>query len=82
MREDGLIEDSDRHSLRGTNFLTSPQRQQGRPLLALRAGHLARDQNRWNQVKIAIGKVGSAPIAVWMKVLNGLIFEELGVASS
>ena len=66
MREDGLIEGSDRHSLtwKGHEFLD-----------------LARDQKRWNQAKIAIGKVGSAPIAVWMKVLQDLIFKDLGVAS-
>jgi hypothetical protein len=66
MREDGLIEGSDRHTLtwKGHEFLD-----------------LARDQKRWNQAKIAIGKVGSAPIAVWMKVLQDLIFKDLGVAS-
>ena len=42
---------------------------------------LVRDQKRWNQAKIAVGKVGSAPIAVWMKLLQDLIFKELGVAS-
>jgi hypothetical protein len=66
MREEGLIEGSDRHSLtwKGHEFLD-----------------LARDQKRWNQAKIAIGKVGSAPIAVWMKVLQDLMLKELGVAS-
>jgi hypothetical protein len=42
---------------------------------------LARDQKRWNQAKAAIGKVGSAPISVWMKILQDLMFKELGVAS-
>jgi hypothetical protein len=42
---------------------------------------LARDQRRWNQAKAAIGKVGSAPISVWMKVLQDLMFKDLGVAS-
>jgi len=42
---------------------------------------LARDQKRWNQAKATIGKVGSAPISVWMKVLQDLMFKDLGVAS-
>ena len=42
---------------------------------------LARDQNRWNQAKGIIGRVGSAPLAVWTKVLNDLVLKELGAAS-
>ncbi len=42
---------------------------------------LAREPKRWNQTKAIIGNVGSAPISVWMKLLNDLILKELGVAS-
>jgi DNA-binding PadR family transcriptional regulator len=42
---------------------------------------LARDQKRWNQAKITIGKVGSAPISVWSKILQDLVLKDLGVAS-
>jgi hypothetical protein len=42
---------------------------------------LARDQKRWNQANAIIGKVGSAPISVWMKVLKDLMLKELGMAS-
>ena len=42
---------------------------------------LARDQSRWNQAKATIGKIGSAPISVWMKVLNDLMLKELGATS-
>jgi hypothetical protein len=42
---------------------------------------LARDQKRWNQAKAVIGKVGSAPLSVWTKVLNDLVLRYLGVAS-
>jgi hypothetical protein len=42
---------------------------------------LARDQKRWNQAKAIIGKVGSAPLSVWTRVLNDLVLKELGVAS-
>jgi hypothetical protein len=42
---------------------------------------LSRDQKRWNQAKIAIGKVGSAPLSVWTKILQDLVLKELGVAS-
>jgi hypothetical protein len=78
MMEDGLIE--------GVNITTM---QSQSPEVVPRAltwkGHefldLAREQKRWNQAKATIAKVGSAPIAVWMKVLNELILKELGVAS-
>lgn len=36
---------------------------------------LARDQERWNRAKAIIGKVGGAPISVWMKVLTDLMME-------
>lgn len=42
---------------------------------------LARDQERWNKANAIIRKVGSAPIAVWIKVLNELILKDLGAAS-
>ena len=73
MMEDGLLESA------------GPARS-GNPVYSLTwKGHefldLARDQKRWNQAKIAIGKVGSAPISVWTKILQDLVLKELGVAS-
>jgi hypothetical protein len=78
MMEDGLIKGSD-----------VPNTESNGPEAIPRAltwkGHefldLARDQKRWNQARAIIGKVGSAPIAVWMKVLNDLLLKELGMAS-
>lgn len=73
MMEDGLLES------------VGPARS-GNPVYSLTwKGHefldLARDQKRWSQAKIAIGKVGSAPISVWTKILQDLVLKELGVAS-
>ncbi|HEY7427054.1 MAG TPA: DUF2513 domain-containing protein [Gemmataceae bacterium] len=73
MMEDGLVERA------------GPTRS-GDPVYSLTwKGHelldAARDQKRWNQAKIAIGKVGSAPISVWTKILQDLVLKELGVAS-
>jgi hypothetical protein len=78
MMEDGLIETDPI-----TNFESKG------PEAMLRAltwkGHefldLARDQKRWNQAKVLINKIGSAPLAVWTKVLNDLVVKDLGVAS-
>ena len=42
---------------------------------------LARDQKRWTQAKGIVGKIGSAPISVWMKVLNDLVLKELDLAT-
>ncbi len=36
---------------------------------------LARDQERWNRAKAIIGKVGGAPISVWMRVLTDLMLQ-------
>jgi hypothetical protein len=78
MMEDGLIEGVDvttMHS-KGPEAMPRALTWKGHEFL-----DLARDQKRWNQAKATIGKVGSAPISVWMKVLNDLILKELGVAS-
>jgi hypothetical protein len=78
MTEDGLLEGADVPNLRGTD-------PEAMPLALTAKGHdfldLARDQTRWNQAHLIIRKVGSAPIAVWMKVLKDLLLKELGVAS-
>jgi hypothetical protein len=78
MIEDGLIEGIDVTSFESKGPEAMPQSLTWR-------GHefldLARDQKRWNQAKAMIGKIGSAPISVWMKVLNDLVLKELGVAS-
>ncbi len=41
---------------------------------------LARDLQRWNRAKAIIAKVGSAPIAVWMKVLTDLLMQSVEAA--
>jgi len=79
MMEDGLIEAVDVSNLKRNGLKAEPQ-------VALTAkGHdfldLSRDQMRWNKAKAIIRKVGSAPIAVWMKVLTDLLLKELSVTS-
>jgi hypothetical protein len=78
MMEDGLIEGVDVTTMASKN-------PEAMPRALTWKGHefldLARDQKRWNQAKAIIGKVGSAPLAVWMKVLNDLLLKELGAAS-
>jgi hypothetical protein len=78
MTEDGLIEDSTAPT---TNSTASDEV----PRVLTAKGYdfldLARDEKRWNQARIIIGKVGSAPIAVWMKVLQDLLLKDLGAAS-
>jgi hypothetical protein len=78
MNEDGLIEAIDT-----TSFESSGP--EAMPTMLSWKGHefldLARDTRRWNQAKARIAKIGSAPVSVWMKVLNDLMLQELGVAS-
>ena len=78
MMDDGLIEGDDITH-------TESKSPEAMPRKLTWKGHefldLARDQKRWNQAKAAIGKVGSAPISVWTKVLQDLMLKELGVAS-
>ncbi len=38
---------------------------------------LARDQERWNQARAVIAKVGSAPVAVWTQVLTDLLMKRV-----
>jgi hypothetical protein len=77
MMEDGLIE-----GVGVTNFESKGP--EAVPQALTWKGHefldLARDQKRWNQAKAAIGKLGSAPISVWTKVLHDLMLKELSVA--
>jgi hypothetical protein len=77
MMEDGLIEGVDvtHTESKGPEALPRSLTWKGHEFL-----DLARDQKRWNQAKIAIGKVGSAPISVWIKVLQDLMYKELNVA--
>ena len=78
MMEDGLIEGVDVTH-------TGSKGPEAMPRALTWKGHefldLARDQNRWNQAKAIISKVGSAPLSVWTKVLNDLVLKELGLAS-
>jgi hypothetical protein len=43
---------------------------------------LARDQERWNRAKAIIGRIGSAPISVWMKVLTDLMLQGIDTAAT
>ena len=43
---------------------------------------LARDQERWNQAKAVIARVGGAPMSVWIKVLTDLTLERVEAATS
>ncbi len=42
---------------------------------------VARDLTRWHKVKAIVGKLGSAPFSIWMRVLHDLMLKEVGVAS-
>jgi len=79
MMEDGLIEGSPVN-----NSGTDPRHEPEAFTLTAK-GHdfldLARDPKRWSQAHAVIRTIGSAPIAVWMRVLNDLLVKELGVAS-
>jgi hypothetical protein len=74
MMEEGLIEGSDVTTMasRGPEVIPRSLTWRGHEFL-----DLARDQKRWNQAKAVINKVGSAPISVWMKVLNDLMLKDL-----
>ncbi|HVC95115.1 MAG TPA: DUF2513 domain-containing protein [Pirellulales bacterium] len=78
MMEEGLIEGVDVTNMRSNG-------PEAMPRALTWKGHefldLARDQKRWNQAKVIIGKVSSAPLSVWTKVLNDLVLKDLGVAS-
>lgn len=78
LAEDGLIEDA------AVTAGTRRDANEARWILTAK-GHdfldLARDEKRWNQARLIIQRVGSAPIAVWMKVLNDLLLKDLGTAS-
>jgi hypothetical protein len=78
LTEDGLIEGA------AVTAGTRTDSDEARWMLTAK-GHdfldLARDEQRWNQARLIIQKVGSAPIAVWMKVLNDLLLKDLGTAS-
>ncbi len=78
MMEDNLIEGVDVTTMmsKGPETLPRSLTWKGHEFL-----DLARDQKRWNQANAIIGKVGSAPISVWMKVLSDLLLKDLGVAS-
>ena len=74
MMQEGLVEGCD-----ATNFESDGP--EAIPTSLTWKGHefldLARDQERWNRAKAIIAKVGSAPIMVWMKVLNDLLWKSV-----
>jgi hypothetical protein len=74
MMQEGLIEGCDVTSTESTG-------PEAVPTTLTWKGHefldLARDQERWNQAKALIAKVGAAPISVWMKVLSDLLWKSV-----
>ena len=78
MMEEGLIEGIDVMNMesKGPEAMPRALTWKGHEFL-----DLARDQNRWNQAKRLVSKVGSAPLSVWTKVLNELVLKELGMVS-
>jgi hypothetical protein len=74
MMQEGLIEGYDVTSSESTG-------PEAIPTSLTWKGHefldLARDQERWNQAKAVIAKVGAAPIAVWMKVLTDFLWKSV-----
>jgi hypothetical protein len=79
MFQEGLIEGSD------STVVVSVD-PAAKPIHLTWKGHefldLARDQDRWNRAKGIIAKVGGAPIAVWMKVLNDLVIKGVETAAT
>lgn len=78
MMEDGLIEGVDVTHLgsKGPEAMLRSLTWKGHEFL-----DAARDLKRWGEAKAIIGKVGSAPFPVWMKVLHDLMLKDLSVAS-
>ncbi len=79
MMQEGLI--------KGTDITTMhSEGPEAAPRSLTWSGHefldLARDQERWNQAKAIIAKVGSAPISVWIKVLTDLLLQSVGGAAA
>jgi hypothetical protein len=74
MKQEGLIEGHDVTSgeSRGPEIIPRGIAWKGHEFL-----DLARDQERWNQAKAIIARVGSAPIAVWTKVLSDLLLKSV-----
>lgn len=74
MMQEGLIEGSDVTSFEsaGPEAMPSSLTWKGHEFL-----DLARDPERWNRAKATIAKVGSAPISVWTKVLNDLLWKSV-----
>jgi Hypothetical protein (DUF2513) len=74
MMEDGLIEGVDvaNFESKGPEALPQALTWKGHEFL-----DAARDQKRCNQAKAIIGKIGSAPVSVWLKVLHDLLLKEL-----
>ncbi len=72
MMQEGLIEGSDDTTLQSPGPRVTPTKLtwNGHEFL-----DLSRDQDRWNQAKAIISKVGGAPISVWVKVLTDLILQ-------
>jgi len=79
MAQEGLIEGIDVTTMRskGPEVIPTKLTWKGHEFL-----DLARDQSRWNQAKLIIARVGSAPISVWMKVLGDLLWKTVESVSS
>lgn len=79
MAQEGLIEGIDQTTMlsKGPEMLPTKLTWKGHEFL-----DLARDQNRWNQAKAIVSKVGSAPISVWIKVLGDLMWKSVETVAS
>lgn len=79
MMQEGLIEGHDvtNFDSNGPEAIPSNLTWKGHEFL-----DLAREQDRWNRAKAIIAKVGSAPIAVWMKVLTDLVMKGVETATA
>lgn len=79
MMQEGLIEGSDVTNTGSAGPVALPTNLTWK-------GHefldMARDQDRWNRAKAIIAKIGSAPIAVWMKVLTDLMLQGIDTAGT
>jgi len=77
MMQEGLIEGVTTTQASGAETVPTSLTWKGHEFL-----DLARDQDRWNRAKAIIAKVGSAPIAVWMRILGDLLSQEVESATA
>jgi hypothetical protein len=79
MKQDGLIDGIDVTTMMssGPEVIPTGLTWKGHEFV-----ELARDQERWNQAKAIIAKIGGAPISVWTKVLTDLMLQGVEIAAT